>query len=182
MPHKLVHYFVEGECEKKLIDAFKIEPYNVFLPGKVSVFNFLKEKITPNRLMMLERNTIIILVYDIDILETEILEKNIMTLKLYGFKEIYHIQSIRNFEDEIVYSCNISNINEVFKTAGTKEFKSNFIRHKDIVNKLNSCQFNADKIWSRVNDISPFKKYSNEDKIKYIKTCKQNKKALITIK
>lgn len=35
------HYFVEGECEKKLIDTLKIPPCNYLMPGKVDVFLML---------------------------------------------------------------------------------------------------------------------------------------------
>ena len=77
--------------------------------------------------MMLTPNTTIVLVYDIDVEYIHILEKNIMTLKKYGFKEIYHIQSIKNFEDELLYSSKLKNINDLFNTEGVKEFKLAFL-------------------------------------------------------
>ena len=35
---KYVHYFVEGECEKKLIDALKTPPCNYLYSGKVEIY------------------------------------------------------------------------------------------------------------------------------------------------
>lgn len=43
MNKKIIQYFVEGECEKKLIDAFKIKNQKIFISGKVSVFNFINK-------------------------------------------------------------------------------------------------------------------------------------------
>ena len=170
MQNKLIQYFVEGECEKKLIDSFKVEPYNRFISGKVSVFNFIQKTITWNRLMMLTPNTTIVLVYDIDVQDTHILEKNIMTLKKYGFKEIYHIQSIKNFEDELLYSSKLKNINDLFNTEGVKEFKSAFLQHKDICSKLEVVDFSTEKIWSRENKKPPFDKYSNQESLDFIRS------------
>ena len=41
---QLVRYYVEGQCEKKLIDTYKTKPEFVFCPGKVEVFNVVNEK------------------------------------------------------------------------------------------------------------------------------------------
>ena len=40
----IYHYYVEGECEKKLIDTYKTPPYLYFQSGKVEVFNFIVYK------------------------------------------------------------------------------------------------------------------------------------------
>ena len=100
------HYFVEGECEEKLINSYKVPPYSYFKPGKVEVVNFIQKRISRQRLLSLNKKTIVILVYDIDVGKTDILEENIQKLIENEFK-VYHIQSIKNFEDEIVYSTNL---------------------------------------------------------------------------
>ena len=41
--NKPIHYYVEGECEKKLIDALKGEKKGL-LAGKVEVFNFVRDR------------------------------------------------------------------------------------------------------------------------------------------
>lgn len=43
---KIYQYFVEGECEEKLINALKIRPQEYLTPGKVTVFNFTNKLIT----------------------------------------------------------------------------------------------------------------------------------------
>ena len=64
---KIYHYFVEGECEQKLLNAYRISPYELFTSGKVTVFNFINKKLDYSRIRVLDRNTIILLVYDIDV-------------------------------------------------------------------------------------------------------------------
>jgi len=167
---KIYHYFVEGECEQKLLNTYRVSPYELFISGKVTVFNFINKKLDYSRIRVLDRSTIIILVYDIDVNVTKTLEYNLSLLKKFGFNKIYHIQSINNFEDEIVFSTDIPNINKLFNTQGNDEFKSEFIHCSNIIKKLNDVKFNVDKIWSRVNTKEPFNKYSNFESLKIIKT------------
>ena len=75
--NRIYKYFVEGECEEKLINTLKQPPINLLLPGKVEVFNFITKKITRQRISVLEPKTTIILVYDIDVEQTDILEYKI---------------------------------------------------------------------------------------------------------
>ena len=132
-------------------------------------FNFTNRLITNPRIAVLNKDTIIILVYDIDVNKTDILEKNIAKLNKFGFKKIYHVQSINNFEDEIVFSTNIKSINNLFNTVGKEEFKKEFIHSSNIIKKLDSVEFNKNKIWSRLNTKEPFNKYSNKESIKIIR-------------
>lgn len=166
---KIYQYFVEGECEEKLINSLKVRTLEYLIPGKVTVFNFTNKLITNPRIAVLNKDTIIILVYDIDINKIEILNKNIAKLKKFGFKKIYHIQSINNFEDEIVYSTNLNSINGLFNTVGKEEFKKEFIHSSNIIKKLDSVGFNKEKLWSRVNNNEPFNKYSNDESLKIIR-------------
>ena len=161
MSSRIYQYFVEGECEEKFLNTFKIPPYSYYLSGKVSVFNFINKKISNQRLLALNPKTIIILVYDIDTNNTDILEENIKKLNDFGF-ETYHIQSINNFEAELVYSSKIKNINELFKTTSKEEFKNKFIHHSNIPSKLEEIRFDHSKMWSRKNNNAPFNKYVKE--------------------
>ena len=70
----IYQYYVEGECEEKLINTFKVPPYSYFKPGKVEVFNFIQKSISNQRLMALNRKTIIILIYDIDVKKVDTLQ------------------------------------------------------------------------------------------------------------
>lgn len=157
---KSYQYFVEGECEEKIIKEGKKPPYFLFRPGKIDVLNVVTEKLTPARVLAIKRNTEIILVYDVDKGNCEILKENIKMLNKYGFTKIYHIQSVSNFEDEIVRSTNINSIDDFFGTSGVDNFKKKFIAHKDIVSKLKMVDFDVNKIWATKckNNFSEFSK------------------------
>ena len=52
-----IHYYVEGECEKKLIDALKGEKKGL-LAGKVEVFNFVRDRFSELRIRTLKSKSI----------------------------------------------------------------------------------------------------------------------------
>ena len=168
MANKIYHYYVEGECEKKLINELKRLNNNKLVSGKVEVFNVITKKIPKARLLSLKKNTTVILVYDTDKEVTEFLDENVRMLKTSKFNVI-HIQSIKNFEDEIVFSTNIKKIQELFNTEGISDFKKRFLAHQDIMIKLKSVDFNYLKLWSRVSSDKFFSKYSCEKDLKVIK-------------
>lgn len=176
---KKIVYYVEGDCEKRLLDIYKTNPHNIFVPGKVYVFNFINKIITLDRLSALSRNSTIILVYDTDVANTSNLEANIKILKDHGFHDIIHIQSIKTFEDELVYATSIRNINEIFNTESDNEFKSKFLRiSKDsIASRLKKLNFNEELIWSRKTSDPIFYKYHSKEKQRMIKQKKSHEKA-----
>ena len=49
------HYYVEGNCEKKLIDEFKKQQLPI-VSGKIDVFNAVQEEFTNIKLRMLPEN------------------------------------------------------------------------------------------------------------------------------
>ncbi len=161
---KLYQYFVEGECEEKLINIYKAPPYNYFVPGKVEVFNFVNKFITKNRILNLKPETNIILIYDTDVEDIERLRANIDMLRKYGYKNIYHIQSIKTFEDEIVFSTDMKKIDELFNTKSNSEFKTQFLREKELnlVNRLEKHYFSLDDIWTRSSNDKIFRQYSSD--------------------
>lgn len=166
---EIYQYFVEGECEKKLIDTYKVAKNNNLTSGKVEVFNFINQEISNQRIAVLKPKTTIILVYDIDVENIKILNKNIKKLNSYGFKKIYHIQSIKNFEDEICFASNIKNINLIFNTVSKKDFKKEFNHCSKLDIKLKSIKFDINKIWSRLNSSSPFNIYSKQESLDVIR-------------
>lgn len=166
--NNIYHYYVEGECEEKLLNTYKISPYFYFQSGKVEVYNFINKRITNQRLMALKEKTIIILVYDIDVKKTEVLEENVKRLIECGF-EVYHVQSIRNFEDEIVYSTSLKNINEMYGTNNSTAFKKKFLSQNDLDKRLKKEKFDICLIWSRVNDSNPFNEYSTQKALDVIR-------------
>ena len=96
------------------------------------------------------------------------LKRNVKILKESGVSAIYHVQSLQNFEDEIVYATSLQDINDFFHTSRRGEFKSAFIAHKDIVAKLQKMDFDDQKIWSRVNEKEPFGEYSSQKSLDFI--------------
>lgn len=167
---KYFQYFVEGECERKLINELKGS--NMILPGKVEVFNVLRDKISKQRLLVLKPKTNIILIYDIDVEKTEILKYNIDFLKKHNFKKIYHIQSLNNFEDELVFATSLKSINDMYHTASVDEFKTKFLHQNNLLAKLKNIHYTNCKMWSRVNKKEPFSVYSKEEDLNIIKKLK----------
>ncbi len=141
----------------------------MILPGKVEVLNVVQDKISNQRLMVLNPKTNIILVYDIDVEQTEILKYNINLLKKHNFKNIYHIQSINNFEDELVYATSLKRINDMYHTVSVDEFKTKFVHQNDLLSKLKRINYDNSKMWSRVNTKEPFGVYSKKEDLTIIK-------------
>lgn len=166
----LFHYFVEGECEEKIIYAFSHKKNNELRLGKIEVFNVLMKKCTPLRAKGIKRGTYVVFVYDSDGNDTSILEHNIKMLKKYAQIDddhIIHLISVKNFEDEIVRATNIKNINELFNTASKTEFKKKFIGHKNVIPILVKHEFDIKKMWSTKPNLL-FEKYYNNKKQKVL--------------
>ena len=147
MKSERIRYFVEGECEKKLIDALKS---SYFLPsGKVTVFNALTKVFSNSRLMDLTTGSIVILVFDTDgEQDISILNNNISVLKKHVSNvKVFNLISVRNLEDELVRSTIISNIEELTGSRSRTDFKSSFLRLKDCLNVLQRHGFNFDLMW-----------------------------------
>lgn len=70
MKNNRYQYFVEGECERKLITTLK-EQKTWVVSGKIEVFNVKLERITELRLRQISDNTTVILIFDTDTIDTE---------------------------------------------------------------------------------------------------------------
>lgn len=168
--NSVFYYFVEGECEKKLIDILKMPDSNILVPGKVQVFNVMQNLISKQRILAIPKTAHIIFVYDVDVLNVDILKRNVKTLEKYGFKKIFHIHSFKKLEDELVHCTNVNNINSIFDTSSDDEFKRCFLKAQDngLKSKLIDLNFDSGKLWTRFdrNNLEQF--YSNNG-IKLIK-------------
>lgn len=168
MSGELFYYFVEGECEQAFLKAFMHADKGEYFikPGKVEVRNLLFDKLSNSKVMSIKRGTKVVIVFDTDIKQVDILNDNIDALLSVGLEVIY-IPSINNFEDELVKSCSkVKNLDQILNTKGTEEFKKQFIKHKDIVSKLMSVGFDLQLMWS-TQPSEPFDKYkNNSSKIK----------------
>ena len=74
-------------------------------------------------------------------------------------KKIFKI--IKNLEDELIYSTNITKIIDLLESKSKKDFKNDFNNCKNLIKKLEDKEFKISKIWSR-EAVDIFKKYKNE--------------------
>ena len=74
MENRKCVYFVEGACEKKLIEALKEKPSLIY-PGQIKVHNVIQDKILNSVLMNLSPGSRVVFVFDTDKEETEQLKK-----------------------------------------------------------------------------------------------------------
>ena len=157
----LYQYLVEGPCEAVLLKALMHMGQGLMPPGKVDVFNATNELVSLTRLRTFKRETKIVLVYDTDKEGVGILNENIARFARYTSNELYHLQSVRNFEDEFVRACpSIRSVLDVFHTKSVAEFKSRLISHKDLPGKLESLGFDVRKMW-RTKAPAPFDRYAS---------------------
>ena len=161
-----IQYYVEGECEEKLINTLKSE-LMVVKTGKVQVFNVVEKEITNARLITLRPGTMVVLIFDTDTGNIETLNNNINKLsKCSSVVDLVLIPQVKNMEDEIVNSCAIRNIKELLGSRSNEEFKSDFIKATNLADKLKSKGFNINLIWNR-NPGAPYQDIINRaEKIK----------------
>ncbi|MCM1046707.1 MAG: hypothetical protein NC417_14480 [Candidatus Gastranaerophilales bacterium] len=143
-------YYVEGEDEEKLIHVLKSELFMI-CPGKVEKFNVVQEELTALRLMQLKRDTNIVLVFDTDVGNVEILRRNIQILERCSqVKDVICIPQVDNLEDELIRSCNIKQIRELTGSKSNKDFKHELIIERNLATKLKSKDFDIKKFWTSV--------------------------------
>lgn len=92
-------YFVEGEDEKKLIDTLKSD-MELVKPGKVQVFNCVRDRLTQFRLLNLKDGTAAVLVFDTDAGSLEILEENVRLLREQSnISDVICVMQVKNLEE-----------------------------------------------------------------------------------
>lgn len=147
MKNAIIQYYVEGEDEKKLVEVLKNE--HLIKPGKVQVFNAISSRVKDARLMTIKPNTVVVLIFDTDVEELDVLNENIKRFtSCSNVSKVIIIPQIKNLEDELVRSCNIRNVTELLGSVGLSKFKSDFIREKNLMKKMNEKGFNMGKLWS----------------------------------
>ena len=157
MKSKYVQYYVEGECEVKLIDTLKSE-LRLIVPGKVQKVNPVERDITEMRIRMLSPKTMVVLIFDTDTGRKEVLDKNLELLKrCTNVTEIITIPQVRNLEDELLRCCKIKQITELLNCKSAKDFKGEFIRAKNLANTLKKHGFDINLLWNT----SPPKPYQH---------------------
>lgn len=166
MRNKFVQYFVEGEDEEKLIYALKSD-LGVIRPGKVQKLNVIEQILSDARLMTLRPGTMVVLIFDTDTGQSDILNRNLQRLKICpAVSEIVTIPQVHNLEDELVRSCDIRMITELLDSKSNKDFKTDFIRANNLVQKLKEHKFDINRLWSQP-PASPYQKITNQaEKVK----------------
>ena len=127
MKSNFVQYYVEGEDEEKLINVLKTE-LKAIRAGKVQKLNVVTQNLTNARLMTLRPGTMVVLVFDTDAGNIDILNRNLKALKKCpAVSEIVTIPQVPNLEQELVRSCGIKRATELLDSKSKKDFKSDFI-------------------------------------------------------
>ena len=158
----ILHYFVEGENERKLIETIK----NKYLySGKIKIINTIQNKIPNSILRTLERETVVVLVFDTDVGKIDILDENIkLIMSSNNVKDVICIPQIKNLEDELIYSTNINKIVDLLESKSKTNFKNDFNNCKNLMKKLEDKEFKISKLWSR-NAVDIYKKYKNDSEV-----------------
>lgn len=156
-------YYVEGECEKCMINALKTQ-FRCIIPGKVECFNAVQNIFTCSRLRSLKTGTNIVLVYDTDTNDITNLQKNIIFLKNQSaIANVFCIPQVYNLEDELIFSCRIRKVGDLTQCQTVKDFKRTFIACTNIDVRLKKCHFSMDRFWSRIPSNS-FQTFGNDSK------------------
>ena len=144
-------YLVEGSCEEKLVNALKEKP-SLIIQGKTHVFNIIHKVLPRNKLMQFDPGSVVILVFDTDTEETDILKKNITLIKSLKYKvDVLSVVQVLNFEDEIERSTDVKHAQELTQSAGVSDFKAavNKLKVPDFRLTLNRHHFDIEKLWSK---------------------------------
>lgn len=163
---KYYHYFVEGEDDRKVVNTLKTD-FQFIISGKVDKFNVVERTLKKTHLMNLKEGTTVILVFDTDTENIDILNKNIEFLKQQSMVEdVVCITQVENLEDELVRSTSIREIKELTKSRTNSQFKTDVLHISNLKKRMKECSFDFSKFWSS-KPKNRYKYLKNEaDKIK----------------
>ena len=162
---KNYQYYVEGEDEEKIVKVLKTE-LRLIEPGKIEKFNVVSEQFTNLRVMSLKMGTVVVLVFDTDAGNIDILKKNIEFLKKQkSIKKVLCITQVKCLEDELKRE---RKANEKIKKQKRKMKKSKIAQNK------RKSKFNT-KYSERIESIQTTNKRKNENQKLYHEMEKLNK-------
>lgn len=157
----IYQYFVEGDDEKKLIEVLKTD-MQLIQPGKIQVLNVIQERLSEYRLRVLSEGTILVFVFDTDTKNTDILNENIRKVKnTKRIKNLYCVIQVKNLEDELIRSTDINRIEELLGSKGKANYKRDFIRERNLKQKLEAHSFDFKKLWCK-NSQPPYELIKND--------------------
>lgn len=165
---KYYHYYVEGQDEEKILSVLKTE-MRLIIPGKIERFNVVEREFTKSRIMLLKKGTVVILVFDTDTGNANILKKNIELLKKQSMiSDVLCITQVKNLEDELKRSCGLKQIKELTGSRSNHDFKRDLLKDNSLKRKLEEKHFEVHKFWS-CSDDGAYKEINNDaDKIKLV--------------
>ena len=142
MADKNYVYYVEGQCEEKLLKILKTD-MRLIQPGKVIKRNVIQDKLRPAQLKTLKKGTTAVLVFDTDTDNTDILFENIELLKREtAISKVICITQVENLED-------VNTAKELTNSKSTSSFKSDFIRASNLKGTLENHDFCFQNFWSK---------------------------------
>ena len=143
-------YFVEGQCEQKLIEALKEEPQRV-RPGKIKVWNLIKDEIPSSILLTIKEGSVVVMVFDTDVPQTDKLKKNILNLKTRCKRiTIVYLAQVRNLEDELVRCTDVSKVQDLTNSNSKREFKRDFCAMTNCRHVLERHHLDIEKLWNSI--------------------------------
>lgn len=161
-------YYVEGECEEKLLAALKEEPARL-VPGKVKVYNIIQNVIPKSQMISITAGTIVALVFDTDVAMTDKLLENVRLLRKFcGRLCIVYLPQVQNLEDELVRCTDVKSVSELTKSDSVKNFKADFCKMKSKACRgmLDKHKLNIRQLWMSEPPVSFAFVENNADKIK----------------
>lgn len=159
-----IQYYVEGEDEKKLVNTLKNQ-LRVIKAGKVQRLNVIENKINDSILRTLNKGTIVVLIFDTDTKNNDILKSNILKLNSCSFvSKVITIPQVHNLEEELIRSCNIKKITELLNSRSKKDFKSDLLRITNLDSKLKEHEFDINFFWNQ-QPKAPYQDIPNEAKL-----------------
>ena len=172
MQKDLFRYYVEGGCEANFLVSFMHAPSSQhrIRPGKIEILNPVTERISKVKAMTIKKGTKVVLVFDTDIPNVSILNENVKTLRTVAGltrNDILFVMSVNCFEDELIFACpkfrTVKDLIQFFGARGLSDYKSDFSKNKNLVEKLRQAGFDMERIWSRPAN-APFDVYSIDAK------------------
>lgn len=126
-----VVYFVEGECEEKLINALKEKPSKVH-PGKVKKVNMIQNELSKSQLVQIQAGTVVVLVFDTDVPVTDCLKKNIKLLEEKCTRVLCEtLYSFRHTANKVIV---LQSIDIHLEDRGSEKQKDSKTQSKPLVN------------------------------------------------
>lgn len=141
-------YFVEGECEKVLVNAL-IRHFNLIPPGKLRVLNICQKIFPDSLLFSLKPNSTVVFIFDTDVASPDVVVKSIKKVMASTTGvDVIVIPQNRNLEDELRASCRIREIRELTNSKSNKNFKTDFVRASNVGALLENVSFDFSRLWT----------------------------------